>query len=100
VIAQFVVVVAMSLFIANMFASHGARIILLVPCLLLWSNLYTLGLLNEGRPYAARFELVRLFLIVPIGVYGLDTSLLEKTPTVALIVVIYILVSALWLRKN
>jgi len=100
VIAQFVVVVAMALSIAEVFASQGAQIVLLVPCLLLWANLYTLGLLNEGRLYAARFELVRLFLIVPVGVYGLDASLLEKTPTVGLIVATYILTSALWLRKN
>lgn len=100
VIAQFVVVVAMSLSIAEVFAFQRAQIVLLVPCLLLWANLYTLGLLNEGRPYAARFELVRLLLIVPIGVYGLNASILEKTPTVGLIVAIYILISALWLRKK
>ena len=99
VIAQFVVVVATALSAAEVFASHGAQVVL-VPCLLLWANLYTLGLLNEGRPYAARFELVRLFLIVPVGVYGLDAMLIEKTPTVGLIVATYILVSALWLRKN
>ena len=82
-----------------MFATHGAQVVL-VPCLLLWASLYTLGLLNEGRPYAARFEFVRLFLIIPVGVYGLDATLIEKTPTVGLIVATYILVSALWLRKN
>lgn len=99
VIAQFLVVVATALSIAEVFATHGAQVVL-VPCLLLWANLYTLGLLNEGRPYAARFELVRLCLIVPVGVYGLDAMIIEKTPTVGLIVATYILVSALWLRKN
>ena len=99
VIAQFFVVVATTLSIAEVFAMHGAQVVL-VPCLLLWANLYTLGLLNEGRPYAARFELARLFLIVPVGVYGLDAMLIEKTPTVGFIVATYILVSALWLRKN
>jgi alkylglycerol monooxygenase len=99
VIAQFLVVVATVLSIAEVFAIHGAPVVL-VPCLLLWANLYTLGLLNEGRPYAARFELVRLFLIVPVGVYGLGPMLIEKTPMVGFIVATYILVSALWLRKN
>lgn len=99
VMAQFLVVVATALSIAEVFAAHGTQVVL-VPCLLLWANLYTLGLLNEGRPYAARFELVRLFLIVPVGVYGLDTTLVEKTPTVGFIVATYILISAIWLRKN
>jgi sterol desaturase/sphingolipid hydroxylase (fatty acid hydroxylase superfamily) len=99
VVAQFLVVVALALSIADAFATQGAQVIL-VPCLLLWANLYTLGLLNEGRPYATQFELVRLFLIAPVGVYGLDTSLIEKTPTVGFIVATYILVSALWLRKS
>jgi sterol desaturase/sphingolipid hydroxylase (fatty acid hydroxylase superfamily) len=99
VVAQFLVVVATALLIAEVFATQGAQVVL-VPCLLLWANLYTLGLLNEGRPYAARFELIRLFLIVPVGVYGLHTTVLEKTPAVGLIVATYILVSALWLRKS
>ncbi len=99
VMVQFFIVVATSLFIAEAFATRGTQFIL-VPCLLLWANLYTLGLLNEGRAYASRFELIRLLFIVPVGVYGLDATLIEKTPTVALIVATYILVSALWLRKS
>jgi hypothetical protein len=38
---------------------------------LLWVLLYTLGLLNEGRPYAIRFELARLLVIVPAGMLGI-----------------------------
>lgn len=99
VLAQFMVVVASSLFIAHAFATLGAGVVL-VPCVLLWTNLYTLGLLNEGRPYAARFELVRLFVIVPLGIYALDPALITIVPAGASVIAIYILVSALWLTKK
>jgi len=66
VLGQFVVVIAAILSIAVLFASVGAGAVL-IPCLMLWAQLYTLGLLNEGRAYAARFELLRLLVIVPVG---------------------------------
>ncbi len=99
VLAQFMVVVATSLFIANAFATRGAGVVL-VPCVLLWTNLYTLGLLNEGRPYAARFELIRLFVVLPLGIYALDPSVIEISPVGVSVIAIYILVSALWLAKR
>ncbi len=99
VLAQFFAVIVTALFIAEAFATHGVQVVL-VPCLLLWANLYTLGLLNEGRPYAARFEFLRLLIIVPAGFYGLDPTLIVMTPAIGLTVATYILVSALWLRKN
>jgi hypothetical protein len=70
VMAQFVVMIAASFPIAALFASAGSRAVA-IPCLLLWAGLYTLGLLNERRQYAMRFELVRLLVIVPAGVLGL-----------------------------
>jgi len=66
VLAQFAIVVATIFSIAALFATAGAGAVL-VPCLMLWTQLYTLGLLNEGRAYAARFELLRLLVIVPVG---------------------------------
>jgi hypothetical protein len=36
--------------------------------------LYTLGLLNEVRPYAVRFELARLLVIVPAGMLAIAAS--------------------------
>ena len=62
-----------------MFASNGSRAVA-IPCLLLWSGLYTLGLLNEGRQYAMRFELVRLLVIVPAGVLGLHLDAMITVP--------------------
>ncbi|TFG39301.1 MAG: fatty acid hydroxylase family protein [Chromatiales bacterium] len=99
VLAQFFVALVTALFIADAFATKGAGVVL-VPCLLLWTNLYTLGLLNEGRLYAARFELLRLFVIVPIGLYAIDPALIAVTLSSGLFVATYILVSALWLGKN
>ena len=99
VLAQFMVVVATSLFIANAFATLGAGVVL-VPCVLLWTNLYTLGLLNEGRPYAARFELIRLFVVLPLGIYALDPALISITPVGITVIAIYLLASALWLTKK
>jgi alkylglycerol monooxygenase len=70
VLAQFGAAVAATLGIAALFATAGATAVL-VPCLLLWALLYTLGILNEGRPYALRIELVRLLLVVPAGALGI-----------------------------
>jgi sterol desaturase/sphingolipid hydroxylase (fatty acid hydroxylase superfamily) len=70
VLAQFGVAVAATLGIAVLFATSGAMAVLL-PCVLLWVLLYTLGLLNEGRPYAVRYERARLLVVVPAGILGI-----------------------------
>ena len=67
VLAQFATALVVTLVIAGLFPRLGARGVLL-PCLLLWTQLYTLGILNEGRPQAPRLEAVRLLLVVPLGV--------------------------------
>jgi len=69
VLAQFMVAIVGVLLIGDLYASAGANAVLL-PCLLLWAQLYTLGLLNGGRGYAARLEAARLLLLVP-GATGL-----------------------------
>jgi sterol desaturase/sphingolipid hydroxylase (fatty acid hydroxylase superfamily) len=70
VLAQFGVAVAVTLGIASLFATSGAKAVLL-PCVLLWALLYTLGALNEGRAHAARLERARLLLVVPAGMLGI-----------------------------
>ncbi|MBT8086519.1 MAG: sterol desaturase family protein [Gammaproteobacteria bacterium] len=65
VLAQFVVAVAGALLIADMFMRNGAAAVW-IPCLMLWAQLYTLGLLNEGRRNALPVELLRLLLIMPL----------------------------------
>jgi alkylglycerol monooxygenase len=99
VMAQFGVVILGALLIAEAFAMIGAQVIF-VPCVLLWTQLYTLGLLNDDRPYAVRFELLRLIVIVPIGLLALDATLLSMTPLLWIIVSAYVLGSLLWLRKS
>ncbi len=99
VMGQFLVVVLLTLFNADIFAKQGAAAVL-VPCLLLWAHLYTLGMLNEGRSHAARFELIRLFIVVPLGLIALDDAVLTISATHWSIVATYILVSFLCLKKS
>ncbi len=89
VVAQFLVSLVLALTISARFAESGLEAVL-VPCLLLWAQLWTIGLLNEGRGYAVRAELARLLLLVPVGA-GLQ-------PGVSWPVVIgYIALSVTWL---
>ena len=99
VVAQFAVVVVVALLVAEGFATGGAKSVL-IPCLLLWAHLYTLGLLNDGRAYSGKIELLRLLLVVPVGVIAMDTTLATVTPVYWAIVTIYVLGSVLWLRKS
>ncbi len=96
VLAQFAVAVAMTLYIAELFAREGTMAVLL-PCMLLWIQLYTLGLLNEGRANARRMELLRLFVVVPSAIYGLQASTAGLALGTWVVVAGYILVSALWI---
>jgi hypothetical protein len=80
VLAQFGVAIAATLGIAFLFAVSGPLAVLL-PCVLLWALLYTLGILNEGRPHAASFERVRLLVIVPAGMLGISLAKLVPVPS-------------------
>jgi sterol desaturase/sphingolipid hydroxylase (fatty acid hydroxylase superfamily) len=66
VLAQFMAAIVVVLLIADLYAKAGA-IAVVWPCFTLWAQLYTIGLLNEGRVYAARLEAVRLILVVPVS---------------------------------
>lgn len=67
VLFQFAVAIVVTLGIARQFADGGANSVF-VACLLLWAQLWTIGLLNEGREFAVRAELARLVLLLPAGV--------------------------------
>lgn len=69
VLVQFTVATALTLAISVLYAQQGAEAVV-VPCVLLWALLYTLGLLDEMRPYAFRFEAIRLLVIVPLGAWA------------------------------
>jgi len=65
VMGQFLLGITGALVIARLYAQAGASAVLL-PCVLLWMQLYTLGLLNEGRQGAARREWLRLAAFIPM----------------------------------
>ena len=65
VLIQFGVALVESLSVAGLYASRGPEAVL-VPCLLLWAHLYAIGILNEGRAYAIRTEVIRLLLLLPM----------------------------------
>jgi alkylglycerol monooxygenase len=66
VLAQFAVVLLLTIAIGRMFGTTGP-VGVLIPCLMLWAALWTIGLFNEGREHAVRVELARLLLVVPVG---------------------------------
>jgi sterol desaturase/sphingolipid hydroxylase (fatty acid hydroxylase superfamily) len=93
---QFVIAAFAILWIGGVFAEQGARAVLL-PCLLLWLSLYCLGLLSEGRSYAYRAEYLRLFVILPGGLFALLQSGVvdgAKLPVIVAAAAIYVLGSA------
>ena len=69
-VGQFVAAAVGVLWIGGLFASEGARAVLL-PCLMLWVTLYAMGILNEGRAYARRVEFTRLLVLFPLGAWAL-----------------------------
>ncbi|MEQ9564047.1 MAG: sterol desaturase family protein, partial [Woeseiaceae bacterium] len=70
VLAQFLVAVLTVLWIGNLYAAHGLAEVI-VPCALLWIQLYSIGLLTERKKYAVRFELIRLVCLLPLGLLAL-----------------------------
>ena len=73
VMAQFVVAIVGALLISELYLRRGATAVL-IPCVALWLQLYTIGLLNEGRPYAPAHRtaaaLVRGSVAVPVDRAG------------------------------
>ncbi len=63
-LGQFIVAVGLTLAIAQGFALWGAAAVL-IPCVFLWMQLWTIGALNEGRPEAVRYERLRLVVVGP-----------------------------------
>lgn len=104
VVAQFIVSIGIALWLSLRFAEVGPRGVL-IPCVLLWTQLYTLGLLNERRDYAARAEALRLLLFVPGGIAAmlLAGQLKLGNRGVFVFVAVYIagsLLALLWVEKQ
>ncbi|MDJ0760482.1 MAG: sterol desaturase family protein [Woeseiaceae bacterium] len=66
---QFLLLVPVVLGIGVLFARDGAAAVV-VPCLWLWSLLFSLGFISDGKPVAHAFELIRLTLITPIAAFA------------------------------
>ena len=100
VMAQFVVGLIGTLIIAELYVRKGTEAVL-IPCILLWLQLYTVGLLNEGRSSARRLEWLRLLVAVPAvfllwwaGVDGM-----QQYAGAWMVVVVYSIASAAWLAR-
>lgn len=98
VYAQFAVAIGLSLFITETYATLGGKAVL-VPCLMLWMLLYTLGILNDNRKFAAGFETARLIVVVPLGLFAMQ-GLQPLSLNAGIVATTYIWGSVLWLRKS
>ncbi|MBT8102766.1 MAG: sterol desaturase family protein [Gammaproteobacteria bacterium] len=98
VLAQFLFATVGALWIADAYARQGMEAVLL-PCLLLWVQLYTLGLLNEGRSSARRLEWLRLLIAVPIlgALMWVNNGEAQQLAGVWIALAVYALISAAWL---
>jgi len=93
IVAQFVVSAVGILWIGSVFAEQGAAAVLL-PCLLLWVTLYSLGMISENRPRARGFEVLRLLVVTPLAILGLDRlGLLEQSVVLWAVAALYAVVS-------
>lgn len=72
VIAQFVVAAIAIIWVGGINARLGAPAVI-IPCMMIWAVMYTVGLITEGRAYAIRFEVVRLLVITPLGFAGMQS---------------------------
>lgn len=78
--------------IGAIYATKGAAAVIL-PCIALWLTLLSLGFLSEMKPWAARFEFVRLLLVVPASLTGaayfgyLDAGSLDVVAASALVLI-------------
>jgi sterol desaturase/sphingolipid hydroxylase (fatty acid hydroxylase superfamily) len=98
VMAQFIIGIVGALLIAELYVREGAEAVL-IPCVLLWLQLYTLGLLNEGRSSARRLEWLRLLVAVPV-LYSLLWASADGMLQQAggwIVVAVYSIASAAWL---
>ncbi len=99
VFTQFVLVALSTFWIGEVFARLGVTAVA-VPCLFVWTSLYTLGLLNEGRVYAPKFEAVRLLVVLPLALLALHEEALTVDHTVWFFAAGYVLLSLLCLKRN
>lgn len=98
-IGQFVIAVAAILWIGQLYATQGLAVVV-IPCLLLWVQLYTLGLISDRKNHAMRFELARLTFVLPLGVLAMamTSSAIVSNAVTWAAVFAYVLVSSVMLQ--
>ncbi len=67
VVAQFVAMVPLVFLIGELYSRNGALTVLL-PCLLLWLTLFSIGTLHANPVAGRTFEWLRVLVLVPAGV--------------------------------
>jgi len=93
---QFIAAILLALLISNLYLSGGLRSVAIL-CLLLWSQLYALGLLNQGRPHALVVEMLRLVAVNGIGLLALTYTGFALTATDWVWAGLYSVTSLLWI---
>lgn len=98
-IFQFVVAILMIIWIGLVYATQGLQGVV-VPCLMFWVLLFSIGMLNDGKRSAAGFETFRLFVMMPAGLYlllqGVGSNWSQTGAWIAL--GLYLALSAVLLR--
>lgn len=69
---QYTFVVAMVLWIGVLYTTSGLWAVV-VPCLFLWTTLYSVGVLSEGKLHGPRIEMFRLVLLLPAAIIASAT---------------------------
>jgi sterol desaturase/sphingolipid hydroxylase (fatty acid hydroxylase superfamily) len=93
VLFQFVAAVLLTLVILQL--ADAGLAVLLPPCVLLWTQLYTIGLLSEGRAGAVRLEVLRLVLLNGLALLLLPYYAMTLTSQALFVYILYLLVSAI-----
>ncbi len=90
-LGQFLVALALTLAMGALAASAGWFALLLVG-VALWSQLASIGMLSDGRPFARLFELARLTLLLPLA--GWIAAVLPVTDASLLLIPVAVYVAA------
>ncbi len=98
VAVQFLMSIAAALVVASLFATQGAKAVL-IPCLLLWTQLYGVGLVNEGRVASGPIEWGRLLFVVPGLVWLSAQQVGPVSPNAVYATLGYLIISAILLVR-
>ncbi len=95
-LVQFVLAIAAALWVSQLYLEQGLAAVLM-PCIALWFLLFSLGMLNEGRAWARRFEAARLLLVLPALMFAFH-AVQERLPAAVWIAAaVYVCGSIAWL---